>query len=82
MKLVRVDNTVVEKALVVAIVIASYSLSFLVTMNIPSEIATIVGYIFLFFGVGVVIGALITFVCGLIINSKLFRVFEEEEKEE
>lgn len=71
MKLITFDNTAVEKALVIAIVIASYSLSFLVTMNIPSEIATIVGYIFLFFGFGVVIGALITFVCGLFIDSKL-----------
>ena len=82
MELVGFGNTDNEKLLVIAILIVSSSLGILVTMNIPSEVATIVSYVFLFFGVGVVIGALITFVCGLIINSKLFRVFEEEEKEE
>jgi len=71
MKLITLDNTAVEKVLMTAVVVVSCFLSFLITMNIPSEAVTIVGYVSLFFGIAMVIGALITFVCGLFIDSKL-----------
>jgi len=61
-------DTKFEKALVVAIVIASYCISFLVTTRISVEIAVVLGYIVLFFGIGVVVGAILTLACGLLIE--------------